>query len=113
MTLSGPEESPGESADTTGVSFKAQSIAVLAYRLGLQSGLDRPVVDLTALKGLYDYKFDFNVEGFAVRRGEALPGDLSPIFKAVEESLGLKLDSRAVPVMILTIDSASKEPAAN
>jgi uncharacterized protein (TIGR03435 family) len=89
---------------------------------------DRPVVDMTALKGHYDFALELSPEDFgamgiraAIAAGVALPpqalqaaeaasGD--SLFNAVEK-LGLKLESRKAPVEVLVIDHAEKTPTEN
>jgi uncharacterized protein (TIGR03435 family) len=67
----------------------------------LSSRFDRPVVDQTGVPG----KFDFTLEWSPDETGDS--GGPS-IFTALQEQLGLKLESRRVPVEILVIDRAEK-----
>ncbi len=89
---------------------------------------DRPVVDMTNLKGNYDFSMEFSPEDFrammiraaiaqgavlspeAVKLVDASSGDT--LFTAVE-ALGLKLDSRKAPLEMLVIDQALKTPTEN
>jgi len=59
----------------------------------LTAAEDRPVVDATGLKGYFDIKLDFG----------ANDGGAS-IFTALQEQLGLKLESRRAPVEFIMID---------
>jgi len=70
------------------------------------TGIDRPVVDLTGLKGNYDFHFEI---GPAPRKpGAAGNGDSGPtIFEALAQ-LGLKLESRKGSVSTIVIDHAEK-----
>jgi uncharacterized protein (TIGR03435 family) len=68
----------------------------------IASLLDRPVIDRTGLTGRYD----FDLEYLAVS-GVPDPSDTSgrvSIFTAVQEQLGLRLQSEDVPLEILVID---------
>jgi uncharacterized protein (TIGR03435 family) len=66
----------------------------------------RQVVDKTSLTGYYDFKLDWTPD-------DAQPDPASPsIFTALQEQLGLKLQSEKGPVRVLTIERAEK-PAAN
>ncbi|HLH18508.1 MAG TPA: TIGR03435 family protein [Bryobacteraceae bacterium] len=67
----------------------------------LSSRFDLPVVDQTALPG----KFDFTLEWSPDETGDS---GGPTIFTALQEQLGLKLESRHVPVEILVIDRAEK-----
>ena len=74
---------------------------------------NRPVVDRTGLPGSFDVDLQFNPEGLA---GFAPPGVDRPaavnerpsIFTALQEQLGLKLESMRGPVDVLVIDSAER-----
>lgn len=77
---------------------------ILSQRLG------RPVMDETGLAGTYDFTLEW-----APDRGPDSPDstvapdpDGPSIFKAVEEQLGLKLESRRGPVEIFVIEHAER-----
>jgi uncharacterized protein (TIGR03435 family) len=76
----------------------------------LSNFLGRPVVDRTGLHGTYTYKLEYSQDSGP----EANPVDLSgpSIFTALQEQLGLKLESQRVPVEFVVIDRAEK-PSAN
>ena len=77
--------------------------------------MDRPLVDDTGLTGTFDLELQFSAVRSALP-GERVPGGLgaggpdeSPtVFTAVQEQLGLKLDSRRGSVEILLIDRVEK-----
>lgn len=89
---------------------------------------DRPVVDMTNLKGHYDFVMELSPEDFramgirsAIAAGVALPpqaiqmaeaASMDSLFNAVEK-LGLKLESRKAPMDVLVIDHAEKTPSDN
>lgn len=65
----------------------------------------RMVVDRTALEGPFDFTLMYAP---AARGGGPAPADDRPsIFTAVQEQLGLKLESATAPVEVLVIDSVS------
>ncbi len=84
---------------------------------------DHPIMDMTGLEG----KFDFSVIFGAHWKSDlsnlladdpgasALPraAEGPSIFAAVQEQLGLKLESRKVPVDLVIVDSGQKIPAEN
>jgi uncharacterized protein (TIGR03435 family) len=90
--------------------------------------MDRPVIDMTNVKGNYDFVLELSTEDFramgirsaiaagvplppqAIQMAEAASGD--SLFNALEK-LGLKLESRKAPVEVLVIDHASKMPSEN
>jgi uncharacterized protein (TIGR03435 family) len=81
--------------------------------------LDRPVVDQTALPGRYDFTLTWTPDEtqFGGRGGQAPPPTdptTAPpgLFTAIQEQLGLKLESTKLPVDVLVIDRLEK-PTAN
>ena len=83
----------------------------------LASAVGRPVIDKTGLKGKYDYRLEYAPNsGLAPTPGGdstgAAPSDAEPsgpnIFTAVQEQLGLKLESAKGPVAIYVIDHVEK-----
>jgi len=105
---------------------KKLTMAYAAEMLG--RFMDRPVVDLTELKGNYDFTLEFPPEEFqammirsAITAGIVLPPEAmralegassSSLFTAVQ-TLGLKLESRKAPLEVLVIDHAEKTPTDN
>jgi uncharacterized protein (TIGR03435 family) len=100
--------------------------ATMAQLAGNLSGqLGRPVIDMTGLTGEYDYRVEFTREGLVGPRGMPAPppgmmppaaegGESGPsIFTALQEQLGLKLESRKGPVDLIVVDSAEKTPTEN
>jgi uncharacterized protein (TIGR03435 family) len=74
---------------------------------------DRSVQDQTGLKGVFDFKLDWEPdessagpEGAAGRTGASL-------FTAIQEQLGLKLEARRGPVEVLVIDHIDRAPKEN
>jgi uncharacterized protein (TIGR03435 family) len=77
-----------------------------------------PVLDETALPGLFDVKLDWARDNGippALAPGAAPPepADGPSIFEAVQQQLGLKLEKRKGPVDVLVVDHAEKTPLAN
>jgi uncharacterized protein (TIGR03435 family) len=63
--------------------------------------LKTPVVDLTEAPGAYDFKLEWSIEGDA--------NDVqSALFAALQQQLGLKLESRKLPVDLIVVDRAEK-----
>jgi uncharacterized protein (TIGR03435 family) len=88
------------------------SIDMLARQLAQEVG--RTVLDKTELKGNYDITLSFTPEqrgGIAPPSADAVAGAGTSgptVFTALQEQLGLKLESTKGPVPILVIDSVSK-----
>jgi len=104
------ESAPDKESSITAGGAKTAQITmanVTAERLAIQlsSGLDRPVVDKTGLKGHYDVKLNWIPE-FA---GPPPPGsDGVNLFTAVQEQLGLRLEPQKASIDILVIDHVEK-----
>jgi uncharacterized protein (TIGR03435 family) len=89
--------------------MRAISMAGFANRLsGSSFQMDRPVVDMTELKGAWDFALQWSSDGVPP------DGIQSPsLFTALEEQAGLRLESRKLTFPILIVDSASRTPTAN
>ncbi len=83
----------------------------------LSSQLNLPIVDKAGLKGIYDFELKWspvpnegNFTPNANDGGVASPADPSGpmIFTALQEQLGLKLESARGPVEVLVIDSVGR-----
>lgn len=123
---SGLKMKPNDSPETweipiTGAGFatfngKRVNMEYLTWFLGqvLQND-ERPVVDLTGLKGYYDFKLSFMPELPPNVNRENLPPDAQDrpsIFDALKQQLGLKLESQKGPVPYMVVDRLEK-PAGN
>jgi len=65
------------------------------------NGVDRPIVDRTALSGRYDFTLEWSIPRTAAA------GDQAPdIFTAMPEQLGLRLVPQTAPVEYVVIDHA-------
>lgn len=79
------------------------TLAALAPLLRSMAG--RPVVDKTGLTGSYRVNFQFSRSSLEPAAPDAPAGTDSPsFFTAVQEQLGLKLESTRIPVEVLVID---------
>jgi uncharacterized protein (TIGR03435 family) len=94
------------------VSGSAIGMPQLAGALSSITG--RPVVDRTRLAGVFDVTLEFRPDFQAPSSDAPPPGDrpsasdAPSIFAALQEQLGLKLDSTRGPVDVLVIDHAEK-----
>jgi uncharacterized protein (TIGR03435 family) len=68
----------------------------------LSNGLGRPVVDKTGLTGRFD--IDFRSAPMRVPDAGRGGNDLPSVFTAVQEQLGLRLESTTAPVPVLVVD---------
>ena len=79
----------------------------------LEASLQRRVVDRTGLRGKYDIELSYVDERLLASVPElARPDTEGPLFTALQEQLGMKLEAARGPVDVLVVDSAS-EPKGN
>lgn len=76
----------------------------------LSEEVDRPVVDQTGLSGSYRLTLDWAPDDSATSNDASVGPS---IFTALQEQLGMNLDSTKGPVEILVIDQADKTPSEN
>jgi uncharacterized protein (TIGR03435 family) len=108
-----PEE-PGQGGTSGGngkFTATKTSMAHFADLLARQTGF--PVVDQTGLTGVYTFTLQWDpAAGLNVGPADT-PATGASIFTALEEQLGLHLQSGKGPVEIVVIDSMEKMPTAN
>lgn len=86
------------------------SMAQLAVRLAGQLG--QPVKDATGLTGKYDFTLSWVTSGLTAQGGAA--DDPGPdIFGALQQQLGLMLESKKALVDVVVVDHIEKLPTAN
>ena len=88
---------------------------------------DRPVVDMTDLKGAWDFSFDVGQQNYqpvmirsAVNAGVPIAPQArmfmesagNPLVDAVEQ-IGLKLEARRAPIDVIVVDEARRTPIEN
>jgi uncharacterized protein (TIGR03435 family) len=96
--------------------FQRRQITAARAPLGylveaLSSLVGRPVVDKTGLAGKYDYRLEWTPDETQVRSDEAAPqveGNVPSLASALQEQMGLRLQSQKAPVEIIVIDRAEK-----
>jgi uncharacterized protein (TIGR03435 family) len=127
LAKNGPKLAPSSASDQAGfrshnseMTAKAVNMSGFAERLSQIVG--RKVIDKTGLDGRYDFTWKWTPErqdptagvpGDGGARLDPVSPDFGPsIFSALQEQLGLKLESLKGPVETLVIDSVEK-PSAN
>ena len=132
-----PPRAPGQSAPivcgawfTGPFSLDGRKLSMTQFANALAVVLGRPVTDNTGIMGGYDIHIEFAPEG--VNLGQGPPAlesanlgngpaadranadsDRPSIFTAVQEQLGLKLESKKEPSQILVIDHVERAPTQN
>jgi len=79
------------------------SVMLIAERLGGE--LEKPVLDRTGIRGEFDFRIEYAAD-------DAHPENGPSLFTAIQEQLGLKLESVKGSIETLVIDHAGK-PSAN
>jgi uncharacterized protein (TIGR03435 family) len=119
----------GSSVSFANNKFEAKRLTMASLAGTLERFLDRPIVDMTDLKGNYDFSIDVTAEDYrsmlirsAVVAGVTLPpealrlldGASSPesLFDGLAK-LGLKLEARKAPLETVVIDAALRTPTEN
>ncbi len=83
------------------------------FVFALSNVLGRPVIDKTGYTGTFSYRLEFTPErisGLPVDAGNSDPSRPS-IFTAIQDQLGLKLESQKGPADVLVIDHVEKPDA--
>jgi bla regulator protein BlaR1 len=89
--------------------IKGQAVALQLLVLNLANQLGRPVIDKTGLTGKYTFELKW-----AASLPSAAPSSMAPdpdegsIFTALQEQLGLRLESQKGPVRVLVVDRAER-----
>lgn len=84
--------------------FKGEALPMKVLANNLSSILEHTVVDKTGLSGDYDFDLKWTPEGTAPAADNGATDSGASIFTAVQEQLGLKLQSTKGPVDTLVID---------
>jgi uncharacterized protein (TIGR03435 family) len=131
-TVHGPDGDAKMSFSPTGMHIDLVKITMEKLAEMLGRFVDRPVVDLTELKGSYQVALDISMEdlknvarkfgapvpGVAPASGDAgLPSDAASdpagsVFTSVQQ-LGLKLEPRKAPLDLIVVEHVEKTPTEN
>lgn len=108
--------------------FEAKRFTMDLLAGNLERFVDRPIIDSTDLKGMYDIVLDVTQEDYrtmliraGVNAGVPLPPEALRLLDGASvaslldamQKLGLKLDARKAPLDLLVIDEARKTPTEN
>jgi uncharacterized protein (TIGR03435 family) len=119
----------GSSVSFSNNKFEAKGLTMASLAGTLERFLDRPIVDMTDLKGRYDFSIDVTADDYramlirsAVVAGVVLPPDVLRFLDSASSpeslfdgltKLGLKLEPRRAPLDVLVIDGALRTPTEN
>jgi len=127
----GGKQTTSLSPDRKSMHLENSRITMADFAAGLAPMLDKPILDMTELKGYYQIAMDIPMEEMMalMRKAGAMapggggdasraPADAAPdpsggsIFASVQQ-LGLKLESRKAPIEQVVIDHVEKMPTEN
>jgi uncharacterized protein (TIGR03435 family) len=108
--------------------FEARKLNLDVLASMLERYVDRPILNMTDLKGYYDFTLEVTPEDYqamliraGVSAGMVFPpqvlrlieGNSTPSLMDAVQQAGLKMDTRRAPVDLLVVDSALKNPTDN
>ena len=118
----------GSSYSFAGGKFEGKKLTVTALATELERYSPRPIVDMTQVTGAFDPTFTVTPEAYgqllgraAINSGMVMPpqmriqienAEFNALPEAVEQ-LGLKLESRRMPIDMLIVDEVRKTPTEN
>jgi len=132
-TVHGPDGNAKMSYSQSGMHMEFEAMTMDKFAETLAPFLDKPVVDMTGLKGNYQVALDLSLEDLknvARKAGVAMPGATpasadanalpsdavsdpsGSVFKSVQQ-LGLKLEPRKAPMDQIVVDHVEKMPTEN
>jgi uncharacterized protein (TIGR03435 family) len=117
----GPKLQESNSQGEGSIQTQQDQMSVVVQRTPISQMIDMltpllgaPVLDMTGLKGKYDITVNIADYMAEMQPGSGAPADPLSIIKAtLEGKLGLKLDSRKMPLDLLVVDHAEKLPTEN
>jgi uncharacterized protein (TIGR03435 family) len=118
----GPKLQESSSQGEGSIQTQQDRMSVVVQRTPISQMIDMltpilgaPVLDMTGLKGKYDITVNIAdyMADMQTGAGGAPPDPLSIIRAALEAKLGLKLESKKMPLDVLVVDHAEKIPTEN
>jgi uncharacterized protein (TIGR03435 family) len=107
------EVEPGEGkTNTSGSRFIGTKVTMKRLTQFLSRMLDRPVIDKTGTQAVFDIDLHFAWEELTATAPKQSSNGPS-IFMALQEQLGLKLQSEKLPVEVVVVDHIERVPTGN
>jgi uncharacterized protein (TIGR03435 family) len=114
--LKAVEDTGNHNTDSSNGHMTAQQVSMGRLCEFLSSRMDRPVVDQTEMKGVYDLKLDYTPDDVADKQANKPGSDVAsspPLLTALQQQLGLKLQPSKAPIELIVIDRVEKVPTEN
>jgi uncharacterized protein (TIGR03435 family) len=96
----------GSGWNSTRGRIAAEHMTMTRFAEMLARMLGRPVADMTGARGAYSFILNWTPESSRSAAPDAAPPE-PPLFEAVAQQLGLKLENKKLPAEILVIDRAA------
>ncbi len=113
-SLGNPNGPPDDNFSTSAY-MRETNTTMGEYAKAMQYVLDRPVVDQTGLEGRWDFllkwtadESQFTALGYKIQPPLDNPNAPPPLFTAIQEQLGLKLEPVKAPVDVLVVDHVER-----
>ena len=109
------EFGPGNTSARPG-KLSARKTALVNLANFLSRQMERPVLDMTGLKGFYDFELEWTPDEGAKPPEVGAPADsaIGPsLAMALQQQLGLRLETRKAPVDVVIVDRAERVPTEN
>lgn len=90
------------------IRMRRSGVTMPDFAIFLQGQVGRPVVDRTGVEGLFDVEYSFAPQPPSPSTELAAGANVPPIFVALEEQLGLKLESERAQVPVLIVESVER-----
>lgn len=109
------EDTGGTSTNSNRGNFVGERCSMPTFCAYLARHMDRPVIDMTNLTGVFNLTLHFMPDEGLPPRDDAKAGTEAypPLLTALQEQLGLKMEPRKAPIDMLVVDHMDKVPSEN
>jgi uncharacterized protein (TIGR03435 family) len=109
MSSTAPVTTVSDGGVTISATIRRSAIEMKDFATSLQGDVGRPVVDRTGLAGRFDVQYSYVLRRPPNQTTQLAPTSVAPtIFVALEEQLGLKLDSQRAEIPVLVVDAVER-----
>lgn len=108
LKLTGVDNTGSSSTNSNNGRLTAKGVSMSALAVFLSQTMERPVLDATGIPGVFDFKLEWSQQDVAAKAPDGNEPVRPSIFTALQEQLGLKLESTKGPVEIIVVDHAER-----
>jgi uncharacterized protein (TIGR03435 family) len=106
--LTAVKDTGSSSTNSNNGRLTCKGVSMPAFAVFLSSTMERPVLDATGVPGVFDFKLEWSTQDGAAKAPDANELAGPSMFTALQEQLGLKLESAKGLVEIIVVDHAEK-----